>query len=279
MMKACVIGWPISHSRSPMIHGYWIKTYRLDASYTRIPVRPEDLPGFIENLQENGLAGCNVTIPHKEKVYDLIHPNDDTTVRLRAVNTVFVRDGRMNGTNTDGEGYIQSLRSQISGLDLDRSKAVVLGAGGAAAAIVDILLQSGVEHVCIVNRSLERATALRSRFDADISVVPWGRGADVLGEARLLVNTTSLGMSGQPELDIDLARLPDDAIVSDIVYSPLRTRLLVDAAHRGLRTAEGLGMLLHQAVRGFELWFGIRPVVTPELYGLVARDIDPGYGS
>ena len=277
MKRACVIGWPISHSRSPLIHGHWIRTYGLDADYSRVPVRPEELRGFLMGLEENGYVGCNVTIPHKEQAFAMVEPADDRTVRLQAVNTVYVREGRLLGTNTDAEGFVQSLRSQIHGLALANQRAVRLGAGGAAASIAAALLDEGMTEIAVVNRSPERSHALRQRLGNRLLPVPWEDRSATLEGCSLLVNTTSLGMSGQPPLEIDLHRLSYGAIVSDIVYSPLDTALLQQARHRGLRTAEGLGMLLHQAVRGFELWFGVRPEVTPSLYDIVARDIDPDY--
>ena len=277
MKRACVIGWPINHSRSPLIHGYWIRAYGLDASYTRVPVEPHDLVSFIRNLAANGYVGCNVTLPYKERVYDLVTSADELTGDLHAVNTIYVRDHKLYGTNTDGEGYIRSLQSQVPELPLRNSKVVVLGAGGATASIIHIILQQGVSEILVANRSRERSEALAKRFGNPVRDILWDRRSESLADAQLLINTTSLGMTGQPPLDIDLARLPSHAVVSDIVYTPLRTALLQDAQRRGYRTAEGLGMLLHQAVRGFELWFGIRPVVTQELYDIVARDVDPDY--
>ena len=277
MIKACVIGWPISHSRSPLIHGYWLKQHGIDGSYTRQPVEPSELPTFIHGLGANGFAGCNVTIPHKEAVFDLVTRADDSTERLGAVNTVFQRDGKVLGTNTDGEGFINSLRASAPGLQLADRRAMVLGAGGASLAVVNAILEQGVTEVAVANRTREKAEQVRKRFGVRVRPVAWDEAADQLGDCSLLVNTTSLGMKGQPELDFDLSRLPTSATVTDIVYTPLRTRLLDDAAARGNPVVEGLGMLLHQAVRGFSLWFGVTPTVTQELHDLVARDIDPGF--
>lgn len=276
MKKACVIGWPISHSRSPLIHGYWLRKYGIDGNYDRIPVEPERLDRFLFTLSDQGFEGCNITIPHKERAFELIVPADHSTRRLRAVNTVYVRDARLLGTNTDGEGFIRNLQSRVEDPGLHNAKAVILGAGGAAAAIASALLDEGVEQIDIVNRSFERAEALQRRFGKALHPVSWDHRSETIEDARLLVNTTSLGMTGQPPLDLDLGRLADSAIVADIVYTPLRTALLHRAESRGLRVIEGLGMLLHQAVRGFELWFGVRPEVTQELYQLVADDIMPG---
>jgi shikimate dehydrogenase len=277
MIKACVIGWPISHSRSPIIHGYWLKRHGIDGCYTRVPVEPEKLETFLRTLESAGFAGCNVTIPHKEQAFNVVERADESTERLGAVNTVFIREGKILGTNTDGEGFLNSLKTGVPGLELKNQRAVILGAGGAAMAIANALLLQGMLEVTIVNRSFDKAELLRRRFGERIVPEEWSRRADVLEDAALLVNTTSLGMTGQPELNIDLSRLSGKAVVTDIVYTPLRTQLLEDAAARGNAVVEGLGMLLHQAVRGFELWFGLRPSVTDELYDIVARDIDAGY--
>jgi shikimate dehydrogenase len=279
MIKACVIGWPISHSRSPLIHGYWLKQHGIDGSYTRQPVEPASLAAFIASLADSGYAGCNVTLPHKEAVFHLVTRADEATERLGAVNTIYQRDGLVLGTNTDGEGFINSLLQSAPGLLLANKRAVVLGAGGASLAVVNSILEHGVTEVVVANRTIEKAQDLQRRFGSRVVPMEWRAAEDQLADCSLLVNTTSLGMKGQPELSIDLSRLPEAAIVSDIVYTPLRTRLLVDAAARGNRVVEGLGMLLHQAVRGFSLWFGVTPRVTQELHDLVARDIDPDYGT
>lgn len=279
MIKACVIGWPISHSRSPLIHGYWLKQLAIDGSYTRQPVEPSSLDAFINALAASGYAGCNVTIPHKEAVFRLVTRADEATERLGAVNTVYLRDGKVLGTNTDGEGFINSLKQGAPDLKLDNKRALVLGAGGASLAVVNAILEEGAAEVAVANRTREKAEQLRQRFGTRVLPIDWDDAADQLAECDLLVNTTSLGMKGQPELDIDLSRLGSGAVVTDIVYTPLRTRLLDDAAARGNTVVEGLGMLLHQAVRGFSLWFGATPSVTRELHDLVARDIDPGFGA
>lgn len=277
MKRACVIGWPISHSRSPLIHGYWLRQHGIDGSYTRQPVEPHELHGFLSSLERQGYAGCNVTIPHKENAFRLVTPADRSTERLGAVNTVFLHDGQLLGTNTDGEGFINNLLSGAPGLQLKNGQAVILGAGGASLAVVNAILEQGVAEVVVFNRTREKAEQLKSRFGERVRTADWERAADQISECSLLVNTTSLGMTGQSPLNFDLARLSRGAVVTDIVYTPLRTRLLQDAAVRGNPVVEGLGMLLHQAVRGFSLWFGVTPKVTSELHDLVARDIDPDY--
>jgi shikimate dehydrogenase len=277
MINACVIGWPIAHSRSPLIHGYWLKQYAIDGSYIRRPVEPASLSRFIADLAQAGLAGCNVTLPHKEAVFALVTRADESTERLGAVNTVFLHNGRTLGTNTDGEGFINSLRSSVPSFNIVNGRVMVLGAGGASLAVVNAVLEQGASEVVVANRTLEKAEHLRQRLGPRVVPLSWDKAGDQLTECGLLVNTTSLGMKGQPELVVDLSRLPAEAVVTDIVYTPLRTRLLSDAAARGNRVVDGLGMLLHQAVRGFSLWFGVTPQVTDELHDLVARDIDPGY--
>jgi shikimate dehydrogenase len=277
MIKACVIGWPISHSRSPLIHGYWLRKYRIDGTYTRQPVEPAELAKFITSMRDNGLAGCNVTIPHKESVFRLVTPADQPTAQIGAVNTVYIQDGTTYGTNTDGEGFLNSLKAAIPHFNIVNTRVVLLGGGGAALSIVHALLGEGAAEIAVANRSAEKAEDLRKEFGNKIRPVVWERRSESLHECSLVVNATSLGMKGQPELDLDLSRLDPKAVVTDIVYTPLRTRLLITAARRGNPVVEGLGMLLHQAVRGFELWFGVRPAVTDELYDLVARDIEPGY--
>ena len=277
MIKACVIGWPISHSRSPLIHGFWLKQHGIVGSYTRQPVEREVLAEFLNGLSMSGYAGCNVTIPHKENAFALVNIADEVTKRIGAVNTVYVRGTETFGTNTDGEGFINSLHQSVPGLSLRDARVVVLGAGGASLAIVNALIEQGASEVVVANRTPEKALMLRRRFGSCIVPFAWERTADTLSECRLLVNTTSLGMAGQPELMLDLTRLSPSAVVTDIVYTPLRTKLIVEAARRGNAVVGGLGMLLHQAVRGFSLWFGVTPEVTPELYTLIARDIDPDY--
>jgi len=275
--KACVIGWPISHSRSPLIHGYWLKRYGISGSYERVPVKPEDLSDFLGKLRDNGFVGCNVTLPHKEATFHTVRTADDATRKLGVVNTVFMRGGELWGTSTDGEGFIASLATTLPGWQAKGRTVMLLGAGGATRAIVGALIDQRAARLLIANRTRARAEELQRDFGSRIELKDWAQAAEALGAVDLLINTTSLGMTGQPALDIDLAALPKTAVVTDIVYTPLETDLLRRARARGNATVPGLGMLLHQAVRGFELWFGLRPEVTNELYDLVAADIDPGY--
>jgi len=276
LRKACVIGWPVAHSRSPLIHGYWIARHGLAAAYTREAVRPEDFAGFVAGLAERGYAGANVTLPHKEAALALAAA-DDRALAVGAANTLWLDGGVLRATNTDVEGFLANLDAGAPGWNDGLRTALVLGAGGAARAVVFGLKERGVSRILVANRTLARAAALRERFGPAVVPLPWPEIPQALGEAGLLVNTTSLGMTGQPPLDlagdIPLERLPESAVVADIVYAPLETALLAAAKRRGLRTADGLGMLLHQAVRGFSLWFGVTPQVTGELRALVEADL------
>ena len=269
---ACVIGWPIKHSRSPLIHGYWIKKHGLNADYRREEVAPENFRAFIGNLPAQGYVGANITIPHKEAALAASEP-DDRARAVGAANTLWLDDGRLRSTNTDVEGFIDNLDAAVPNWDRDAGEAVVLGAGGSSRAVVYGLIERGFSAIHVVNRTLDRAQALRERFGSAVQPASTTALPHLLKRAGLLVNTTSLGMTGQPPLDIDLSPLTGSAVVADLVYAPLETALLAAARQRGLKTADGLGMLLHQAVRGFALWFGIRPEVTPELRALVEADL------
>ena len=269
---ACVIGWPVGHSRSPLIHNYWIKQQRLDAEYRREAVAPEQFKDFITHLAARGYVGANVTVPHKEAALALSEP-DDRARAVGAVNTLWLDGARLRSTNTDVEGFIGNLDATAPGWDRGLQSALVLGAGGAARAVVFGLLERGIGRILLVNRTAERAAALRTQFGDRIMLARWSDLDRLMAEAGLLVNTTSLGMAGQPSLAIDLARLPAGAVVSDLVYAPLETALLAAARSRGLRAVDGLGMLLHQAGGGFQRWFGMRPQVTEALRALVEADL------
>jgi len=271
--SACIIGWPVDHSRSPLIHNYWLKTYGIAGEYRREAVPPDQFSSFMKSLAERGYAGANVTVPHKEAALALSQP-DDRAHAVGAANTLWF-DGGLRSTNTDVEGFLSNLDASASGWDRDLGKAVVLGAGGAARAVIYGLLTRGVPSVVNINRTPSRAEALCERFGGRVHVGRWDDLNGQLGDAALLVNTTTLGMHGQPDLAADLGRLPGHAIVADLVYVPLSTPLLKAAKARGLRTADGLGMLLHQAVGGFTLWFGKKPEVTPQLRALLEADLNP----
>ncbi len=272
---ACIIGWPVKHSRSPKLHGYWLKKYNIDGEYRHEEVRPEDFAAFIGSLSERGYAGANVTLPHKEQALRLTEP-DARAKAVGASNTLWYEGGRLKSTNTDVEGFTGSIDATASGWDKRASSAVVIGAGGAGRAIVYGLIERGIKEIHLVNRTLDKAVAFREEFGASIHPAPWGDIPKLLKGARLVVNTTSLGMKGYPELEIDLAPMAADGVVADIVYIPLKTGILRQAKARGLRTSNGLDMLLYQAVRGFELWFGVRPQVTAEQREMLVRDIEGG---
>ncbi len=267
----CIIGWPAGHSRSPLIHNYWIKQHGLDAEYRKESVPPEKFADFVGHLRDHGYIGANVTVPHKEAALAVSAP-DERARAVGAANTLWYDDGTLRSTNTDVVGFLANLDSATPGWDRGLETAVVLGAGGGARAAIFALLAREVQRVYVINRTAGRAEALQKQFGARVKPAAWDEITGLLGGAGLLVNTTTLGMAGQPPLEINL-RCPASLVVADLVYVPLETPLLAAARERGLRTADGLGMLLHQAVRGFELWFGVKPVVTAELRALVEADL------
>ena len=272
-IRAGVIGWPVGHSLSPRLHGYWLKAYGIDGRYDAIPVEPENLEAELRRLAGEGYAGVNATVPHKDAALALCDRADAAARAIGAANTLVFRDGKILASNSDAFGFLENLRQGHPGWRADAGPAAVLGAGGAARAVVWALLQEGAPEVRLVNRTLSRAEALArdlaGDFGAAVTPLAWEGAGEAAGEAldgaALLVNTTSLGMAGQPPLEIDLAALPGSALVTDIVYAPLETPLLGLARARGNPTVDGLGMLLHQARPGFEAWFGVAPEVTPEL--------------
>lgn len=268
---ACLIGWPAAHSRSPLIHHYWLRKLGIEGGYNIEAVPPEGFAEFVQHLSTHGFVGANVTIPHKERALALTSP-DARARAVGAANTLWYEGNELRSTNTDIEGFINNLDAAAKGWDAT-SDALVLGAGGSSRAVVYGLIERGIKRVHLVNRTMERARALADLFGTAVHTVAWEKLGELLPQAGLLVNTTSLGMHAQPALELDIGRLPSHAIVADLVYVPLETELLKTARARGLKTADGLGMLLHQAVRGFELWFGQRPEVTPELRALVEADL------
>lgn len=272
-VRAGVIGFPIAHSRSPLIHTHWLKAYNIAGSYERIEVAPDALAGFVQTLEANGYAGCNVTVPHKERAFALVDECDDAARRLGAVNTIWCDAGRIFGSNTDLYGFLANLDATLPDWSQRPGKAIVLGAGGAARAVIAALAARGFAPLVIVNRNQQRARQLALELRIEVQVIGWEDAAAALRDAALLVNTSTLGMTGHPPLELDLHHLPGSAVVSDIVYAPLRTGLLRAAQARGNRICGGLGMLLHQAVPGFERWFGVRPDVTDDLHRLIERDL------
>lgn len=273
--RAFVIGYPVRHSRSPLIHGYWLRQAGLEGSYDAIEVTPGDLRSFIASLKDgsSGLVGGNVTIPHKEAVLSLADDVDDIARQIGAANTLWIEDGRLMATNTDSHGFAANLDEHAPGWDEGKT-AVILGAGGASRAVIHAVLSRGFEKVHIVNRTVERAKALADAFGPRVAAFGMEGLAGLLRAADLFVNTTSLGMDGHAVPDIDFTVMADGALVTDIVYIPLETPILAMAGRQGMRTVDGLGMLLHQAVPGFARWFGLTPVVTPELRQLIIQDME-----
>jgi len=273
--RAFVVGHPIKHSRSPLIHGHWLREHGLAGAYERIDVPPQEFASFLRSLDQRGYVGGNVTLPHKEAAFELVTRRTERAERLQAVNTIWLEDGVLWGDNTDVTGFMAHLDQTLgSGWEQNVGTALVLGAGGASRAIVAGLLERAIDRIYVSNRTLEKARQLTALDPRRVEALPWNSIPEALPISGLVVNTTSLGMVGQPALTIDLAPARADAIVADIVYVPLRTALLAAAEERGLRTVDGLGMLLHQAVPGFARWFGIMPQVTPELRALVVADIE-----
>jgi len=275
---ACLIGWPAAHSRSPLIHHYWLRTLDIAGGYSIESVPPEGFAEFVMNLSKHGYVGANITIPHKERALLLTAP-DERARAIGAANTLWYDGDTLRSTNTDIDGFLDNLDACAPGWDA-ADTVLVLGAGGSSRAVVFGLLERGIRRVHLANRSAGRAEALADEFDvkaraAGAQIIPtaWQAVGDILPRAGLLVNTTSLGMAGEPDLDIEVGLLPPQATVADLVYVPLMTPLLAAARGRGLKTADGLGMLLYQAVHGFELWFGRRPQVTADLYAVIEADL------
>lgn len=270
---AGVMGWPVSHSRSPRLHGFWLREHGIDGAYVPLPVRPEDFTAAVRALPKLGFAGANVTVPHKEAALAACDEVSPLARRIGAVNTLVCRpDGSLYGDNTDGFGFLENLRAGCPGWRPEAGPAVVLGAGGAARAVVAALLDAGCPQVRLTNRTRDRAAELAADLGGAIEVVAWEERSQALADAGLLVNTTTLGMTGAPPLDLALDSLPAAALVTDIVYAPLVTDLLARAQARGNAVVDGLGMLLHQGRPGFEAWFGVRPEVTPALRAAVLGD-------
>ncbi|MBT3142244.1 shikimate dehydrogenase [Ruegeria litorea] len=259
---AGVIGHPIVHSRSPRLHRHWLQTYGLDGHYIPMDVAPENLEQVLRSLPKAGFVGVNITVPHKEAVMQIADQITDRATLIGAANTlIFLPDGKIHADNTDGYGFMENLRAGAPDWDPTSGPSVVLGAGGASRAVVSALCEVGVPEIILTNRTRLRADKLREDFGQRIRVVEWVQAGNVIEEAKLVVNTTSLGMMGQRELRVPLDGLQKDAVVTDLVYAPLKTNLLLEAEEAGCVTVDGLGMLLHQAVPGFERWFGERPAV------------------
>lgn len=269
---AGVLGWPVTHSRSPRLHGHWLEFHGIDGAYLPLPVRPDRFEPAVRALVDLGFRGANVTLPHKEAALALCDAVTPLARRIGSVNTLVFREGRIEGDSSDGFGFLENLRQEAPAWRAEAGPAVVLGAGGAARAVVAALLDAGAPGVRLLNRTPARADALAADLGGAIEVLDWGDWRSALTEAGLLVNTTTLGMAGQPPLAIELDALPPAALVNDIVYAPLETPLLAAARARGNPAVDGLGMLLHQARPGFEAWFGVAPAVTPALRRAVLEE-------
>lgn len=272
---AFVTGYPVKHSRSPLIHNHWIKTYGLSGLYQRAEVAPEDFAGFMARLRsgESGYKGGNVTIPHKESAYALADRRSELAEELGAANTLVRVDGEIHATNTDGFGFLANLDDRARGWDRVKGRAVILGAGGASRAIVQAVRDRGFKDILLINRTVARARELADRFGPRVSAHSLEALGELLMGADLFINTSSLGMDGTEVPEMDFTTMADGALVTDIVYVPLITPILAMAIEQGRPVADGLGMLLHQAVPGFELWFGIRPTVTDDLRAMVIADM------
>ncbi|MEL7259381.1 MAG: shikimate dehydrogenase [Pseudomonadota bacterium] len=259
---AGVIGSPIAHSKSPQIHTHWLKTHGIKGFYVPMDVSADDLEAVIRSLPKAGFVGVNITVPHKEKILEIADLVTDRATLIGAANTlIFRKDGKIHADNTDGVGFVRNLRQNASGWNPAAGPAALFGAGGAARAVISALLETGVPEIMISNRTRVRAEALKTEFGKRLTVVDWVQAGNMLEDAAMVVNTTSLGMIGKPPLRVPLDGLRKGALVTDLVYAPLKTKLLAEAEDMGCVTVDGLGMLLHQAVPAFERWFGVRPEV------------------
>lgn len=261
MIKAGVIGWPIEHSKSPIIHGHWLETLGIDGSYEKIALSPEDFDSGIRKLMADGFAGVNVTIPHKGAALAIADTRTERAEKIGAANTLVFKDGKIHADNTDGEGFLNNIAQHAANWNAGAGPALVLGAGGAARAILFALLDAGVPEIYLVNRTRSRAEDLANQFGRKIHVANWEDASDIVPSVATVVNTTSLGMVGQSPLMVDVSHARSTTLITDIVYIPLETDLLKNARAAGCQTVDGVGMLLHQAVPGFEAWFGTRPLV------------------
>ena len=271
---AGVAGWPIAHSRSPRLHNFWLRRYGIDGAYVPLAIEPNSFEAGVRALPKLGFSGCNVTLPHKEAALRVCDRVDSAALRIGAVNTIVVaEDGGLEGSCTDGFGFLEALKEGAPELNVAGTRALLLGAGGSARAIAVALLEGGVSELIIVNRTRARAEKLSDTLGGEIRVIDWEQRSENLGAINLLVNSTSLGMNGQPQLDLTLDTLPQDSVVMDAVYTPLLTPLLVAAQKRGNTVVDGLGMLLHQARPGFAAWFGKKPIVDQDVRNHILLDL------
>jgi len=273
-LLAGVMGWPVMHSRSPLLHNYWFKRHGLAGTYVPLAIKPEVLPVALRALHPLGFAGVNLTIPHKQHAMTLVDEVDPVAIRIGAISCVVVKpDGSLTGSNNDCYGFIHNLKQSEPGWRAGAGPAVVLGAGGGARAVCYGLLQEGVKEIRLVNRTFARAKGIAAEFGSAIEALPWEHRHDALAGAAMAVNATSQGMSGQPALDLRLDKLPKGALAADIIYTPLETPFLAAARERGNRTVNGLGMLLHQGRPAWNAWFGVEPEVTAELRALLEKSV------
>jgi shikimate dehydrogenase len=272
--RACIIGWPVAHSRSPLIHGHWLQKYRIGGSYVKRPVKPEEAVAFFRGMRAEGLAGCNVTIPHKETAFAVAEEKGPAARAMGAANTLWFEGDRLVAENTDGIGFMSDLAANFPRFVTRGCAVAVLGAGGAARAIIHAFLEAGAQEVRVFNRTRARADAVAAHFGSRVRPHDWRERVDRSRDVGVLVNATSLGMKGGDVLDMPLDRVDAGCIVADLVYVPLVTPLVAAAREHGLAAMDGLGMLLHQAVPGFAKWFGVTPEVTPELRALIVADIE-----
>jgi len=266
-IRSCVMGWPVNHSLSPKMHGWWLELYHICGSYGMQAVEPKNLKDALQQLLDQGYAGCNLTLPLKEEALGLMDIHDESALTAGAVNTVVVKNGKLHGYDSDGYGFIENLKAQHA--DWSGERVAIVGTGGASRSIISSLKKAGAQRFVLVNRTRERAQKIIENFELDADICDWENRSKLLKDATMLVNCTSLGMKGQPPLEIDLAALPTTAVVCDLVYRPIMTPLLRQAAERGNPVVDGMGMLIHQGRLGFKLWYGRDPEVTPEIYAFM----------
>jgi shikimate dehydrogenase len=273
-LLAGVMGWPVMHSRSPMLHNYWFKQHSLAGTYVPLAIRPEGLAGALRALHPLGFSGCNLTIPHKQEAMKIVDEVDALATAIGAISCVVVRpDGSLFGTNNDCYGFIHNIRQEQPGWRADSGPIVVIGAGGGSRAVCYGLARDGAKEIRLVNRTLARAKGIAAAFGGPVKAVPWEQRDEILEDAAMVINTTSCGMVGQGALDIRLDKLPKSALAADIIYIPLETPFLAAARRRGNRTVNGLGMLLNQGRPAWKAWFGIEPEVTAELRAMIEKTL------
>ena len=273
-LLAGVLGWPVMHSRSPLLHNYWFEKYRLAGRYVPLAIEPAGLAAALRALYPLGFAGCNLTIPHKQAALAIVDEVDAVASKIGAISCVIVRpDGSLGGSNNDCYGFIRNMKQEHPAWRADAGPIAVIGAGGGARAVCYALAQEGAREIRLINRTFERARRIADEFGAPVTALSWEQREDALADVAMVVNTTNQGMRGEPALDLKLDRLPPSALAADLIYVPRETPFLAAARERGNRTINGLGMLLHQARPAWQAWFGIAPEVTPELRTLIEKSL------